>query len=221
MARPSSPTMQCRKYPVRHLLQFELWTSMSRRPPPPPPCSPGFRHPPGSHQDGNESWKKKKKKEISWGWVPEMWERVMKPETFSTQRHVTSLCTKGNLLWTEQRVQRFRGDAISPGRGRGGWWGTGDGTGLLTDSLTFMENNLNKAPVYSKEEADGITHTPTPTQPQCGATWQRCENTHRLVAHIFTWRVQTPRASSGRCEKSHHEYTLIIMNSIFLSLCSG
>lgn len=139
--------------------------------------SPGFRHP-AAHQNGNESWKNRKRGER--GRATELSERVMKSEMFFMQRRVTSLCTKGNLVWMEQRALRFREFAIAPGR----WNGLGGGNGpfdvLCSD---VYGEQFEKACIYSNTTTDGIRHayTQTLTQPL-----QKCENTHFAVAQMRT-----------------------------------
>lgn len=142
--------------------------------------SPGFRHP-AAHQNGNESWKNRKRGER--GRATELSERVMKSEMFFMQRRVTSLCTKGNLVWMEQRALRFREFAIAPGR----WNGLGGGNGpfdvLCSD---VYGEQFEKACIYSNTTTDGIRHAYTQTHTTTAKMWEHtlCGGTD---AHIPTY----------------------------------
>lgn len=108
----SSHHPRCRNYPNAALSPPKTVTSRRH---PPATSSPGFRHPPHQHIRTETRVEKTPEKKKGWGWAPEMSQSVMKSKMLFMQRHVTSLCTKGNLPWMEQQVC-----AISAGTAVGG-----------------------------------------------------------------------------------------------------
>lgn len=173
--------------------------------------SPGFRHP-AAHQNGNESWKNRKRGER--GRATELSERVMKSEMFFMQRRVTSLCTKGNLVWMEQRALRFREFAIAPGR----WNGLGGGNGpfdvLCSD--VYGEQFERDAFIQTQRQMESDTHTRKHSHNHCKNVrthtlrWHRCAHPH-LHKSLYT-------PGSGGCENTD-TYTQIqvIIPSTFLT----
>lgn len=143
--------------------------------------------------------------------MPDLSKRVMKPKMFFLQQRVASLCTKGNLLWMEQWVLRFRGYAISPGRwnslrGEGGQWAFW--CTLLWHLWSAIWKSMH---LFKQRQMDSHTHThiQPPPHTHTHTAWSRAKMWRRTVqfAHMCTSSPSQEFAYTFICDVKMHNHT--------------